>query len=47
MRTVTDRPFLVAGADLRLIGALSARELDCLRSDGLQRFGNSVLVHAA
>ena len=38
--------FLVAGADFGLIGALPARERDCLRSDGLQRFGNRVLIHA-
>jgi hypothetical protein len=37
--------FLVACADLRLIGALPARKRDCVRSNGFQRFANRVLIH--
>jgi hypothetical protein len=39
--------FFVARADLGLICAMPARDRDCLRSDALQRFGNSELVHVA
>ena len=37
--------FLVTDADLRLIGAVPARERDGLRGDVLQRFRNCVLIH--
>ena len=45
MRTDDGESFLVAGADLGLIGAVTPRELDRLRGNGLQRFCYSVLIH--
>ncbi len=42
MRTVTDRPFFVAGPGFRLIGTVTTCDFDRLRGDRSECFRNRV-----